>query len=182
MRKRWLALLMALMCVTTTPALQAGDGREFHPIEWDLRSLPALGFFPMGGNLRLTSTQLSSYLLGLSIDTLNFTDPIVRHRMTLMNFSAYLAGINYTALLQNNDRSEVFSLAYLRVGPHYRWAEMVKERGILSFGSQLGMGMVIQGNTEEGQSRYLYGLDVSFTLTYTPFRELASRQRSSGYY
>lgn len=181
MQKKLRLLVALILCLWTYSVAWAGDGREFHPIEVDIRSLPALGFFPMGGNLRLSGTQLSSYLLGVGVDALNLTDPYARQRLTILNASAYLAGINYTALIQNQDRSEIFSLAYVRVGPHYRWAELVKEKGTLSFGAQVGMGMVIQGDTEEAQSRYLYGLDVSFTLTFTPFRELLPRH-SNGYY
>lgn len=179
MRKSYALIIGAVVACSALDPAVAGDGRDFHPIEWDLRTLPALGFFPVGGNLRLTGTQLSSYVLGVAIDMFNFTDHNVRNRMTLLNASAYLAGVNYVALLENTDHTDVFSLAYLRMGPHYRWQEMYKEKGILSVGAQMGAGMVVQGSTEEGQSRFLYGLDVSFTLTWTPFRELVAHRYSA---
>lgn len=168
-------LLLSLFMLTFSGEAFANE-RAFHVVEWDIRTLPVLGFFPLGGNLRISNTQISTYALGPGIDLFNFTDHQNEQRLTVINFSTYLVGLNYNALLNSSENLSVFSLAYFRVGPHYRFRGLYKG---ISFGSQLGYGMVVEGNTEEGQSRYLHGLDVSFTMSFTPARELSGR---SSYY
>lgn len=177
---RLTTLMLLSSCLSPSLCLASQyDGRDFHMVEWDIRSLPVLGFFPIGGNLRISATQISTYAVGQGIDLFNFTDTFARNRLTILNFSAFLIGLNYNALLDVDDTLSLFSLAYLRVGPHYRWDGAFNETGRFSLGGQLGYGMVIQGNTEEGESEYLHGIDVSFTLTYTPFRELVRLQRGN---
>jgi len=64
-----------------------GAGRELV----EFRVIPAMGFFPTGGSAEVNDTQLSTYVSGASLDTLNFYFP--ENKLSLMNASVYLLGL-----------------------------------------------------------------------------------------
>lgn len=134
-------------------------------IDWDLRSLPVMGFFPMGGDLSVSDAQLNTFLIGPCIDMLNINRATTR--ISLLNLSGYLMGVNYSALSNPTADTQVLNVGYFRIGPHYRLEGLWDGR--LSLGTQLGYAVLLQGSKEEGQSRYQHGVDLSFTLSFTQY-------------
>ncbi len=157
----------ALFVVLLASPAGADDGETvFSTVEWDIRSLPAIGFFPLGGNLRgVTNAQISTYILGTSVDLFNYNEWDTR--LSLLNVSGYLIGLNYAAL-QPESEAQVFNLAYVRAGPHYRFSGLWDDN--LSLGSQLGYGFLLRGDTIEGTTAYQHGIDISFTFSWTEYR------------
>ena len=126
-------------------------------ISWGLRSVPALAFFPLGGNLRFDDNPLSTYIGGFSLDSRNLFS--AGDYSATLNTSAYFLGLNVRKILQGKDsKAKVFNLAYVRVGPYF---PLIK-----GFGFQFGYGAVLWGDTGEGRSKIQHGLDLSFTFTW----------------
>ncbi len=167
-RGRWQGVGNMLCTSNTTRALVADvevnvlEGEvDFDGINLDFRSLPALGFFPVGGSLRVKNNQLASYLAGPALDIFNVSDG--EWRATVLNLSGYLVGLHWSTL-DPDDPTRVFNLAYMRMGPHYRSKRML--RGLFSLGTQAGYGFLIRGDTEKGVSLVLHGVDLSITFTW----------------
>jgi hypothetical protein len=131
---------------------------------WDIRSVPALGFFPLGG-AKFDNISLSTFIGGPSVDLL--CEERDKSRFALLNFSAYLVGLNYAAL-QPQSEASVFQIGYARIGPHYRWAGTT-ENGRFAIGGQFGYGALLEGNTTQAKSKIQHGLEISLTFSWTPF-------------
>lgn len=140
----------------------AADDAVFSWGSWELRTTPAIGFFPFGGNADVQRTQLGLYAIGSAIDLLNLNYD--ETRLSLLNASIYLIGLNWEALSPDSD-AEFFNLGYARIGPHYRFP-VPNEK--YSLGAQIGYGFVLVGNYERRETKYLHGLDASFTFTWYP--------------
>lgn len=175
MHPRSLAALSLALAIGTIarPAL-AEDLVTFSMADGDVRSLPALGFFPLGGDLRFSSTDLLLYAGGPSIDFLNVNRE--KSRISLLNLSGYLFGLNIRELLARPDLpTNYFNLAYVRVGPHWRMEGLLDENTSLAFGGQLGYGAVARGNTEEATTRIQHGVDISMTLSWGKYRQSGAK-------
>ncbi|GEM_PF-2368133 len=156
----------ALLLIASTCAAPRAQAKYLGFLDWDLRSLPVMGFFPLGGNLHISDAQLSTFMLGPCIDLLNINRATTR--ISLLNLSGYLLGINYSAVGSPGSDAQVLNVGYFRAGPLYRMEGLWDGR--LSLGTQMGSAVLLQGNKEEGQSRYQHGIDLSFTLSYTQYQ------------
>ncbi len=137
---------------------------------WDIRSIPAVGFFPLGG-AKFDDISLSTFICGSSVDIygreiVNDEADLV-HRLTFLNFSAYLVGLNYAALNPSGE-AKFFQIGYARIGPHYRFNGYKEKYGKYSIGTQFGYGFLLESNTTTARSKFQHGLDISFTFTWTP--------------
>ncbi len=156
-------LLCLLFSIMLGPKAALAD--EFSFIEWDVRSLPVLGFFPIGGNLSIDDAQLSTFMIGPSIDLLNINT--AKTRLSFLNISGYLLGVNYSALTGQNENTQVIDVGFFRAGPHYRMSGLWGQR--LALGSQIGYGVLLAGSTEERTSTFLHGIELSFSFSWTDY-------------
>ena len=138
-------------------------------MNWDFRTLPAVGFFPFGGDT-LDNVNLATFIGGVSVDLINFNNNRFKERFTLLNISGYLVGLNYSSLSPNSE-SQFFNISYVRFGPHYRWQSPInKNQGKFAFGAQMGYGILLQGDVSGATSNFQHGLDISVTFTWNPYR------------
>jgi hypothetical protein len=158
----FLLTLIISLCISTKVF-----SREFTFLEWDLRSMPAMGFFPVGGNLKIKDSQLTSFFLGPSIDLFNLHRN--HSRIAILNISGFLLGVNYSAMSNPSSDTQVLNVGYLRIGPHYRFQGFWND--MLSLGSQIGYGFLLYSRKEEGETTYLHGVDISFTFSWTKYEE-----------
>lgn len=138
----------------------AGAEARFDGFRVALRSLPAVGFFPLGGTIE-SRLDLAGLAIGGSVDLLNWEAG--GHRTTALNFSTFGIGVSYERLVDQPDGGlALLRWAYIRAGPHQQWR--LPHRDLL-----LGTGFGYAGllAAEEGpRTRFLHGLDLSFTVTW----------------
>ena len=102
-------LSAALLLAPATPAWAAADGELVRILELpapvhgfmslaepDLATLPAVGFFPLGGDAPAAGPLLGTTAIGAGVDFLNFHGE--HARFSLLGGSAYLLGLNWTQL------------------------------------------------------------------------------------
>lgn len=165
----------------------------YSPVQFDFRSMPVVGFFPLSGNLSIKNTEFSTYIGGLSVDFFNkiqtktfyYKEPIGNNqarlytlcnnpenplepqieesRISWLNVSAYLLGLNLAALGQD-DKSNLVKYAYIRVGPHFKLKSFLNNN--LSLGGQLGYAFVLSGDVSKATTTFQHGIDVSITFTW----------------
>jgi len=140
----------------------------------EFRSVPMLGFFPMGGSATMDSTQMSTHVLGVSLDLATWHFP--QNKFSLLNTSAYLFGVDWTSLMSKDD-TDFIEWAYLRAGPHFRFEEMGwsspdgnKHFTAGSLGFQAGYGFFLQGDLSDLNTAFAHGLDLSITFSYGEYK------------
>jgi len=140
----------------------------------EFRSVPMLGFFPMGGSAEMDSTQMSTHVIGVSLDLATWHFP--QNKFSLLNTSAYLFGVDWTSLMSKDD-TDFIEWAYLRAGPHFRFEEMgwssldgSKQFTAGSFGFQAGYGFFLQGDLSDLDTAFAHGLDLSITFSYGEYK------------
>jgi len=161
---------------------------------FEIQSIPAWGFFPLGGDSLSNDTNLGTFITGTSLDVfgfdflkkLSFTKIEIENgryvqnrytytneaddfgeRISLLNVSAYLIGLNFNSL-KPESKGQFFNVAYIRVGPRFRHKGYGKH-GSMSIGGQFGYGFLLNGDISAASSTFQHGIDISFTFTWTPF-------------
>jgi hypothetical protein len=177
MKNSFLTLLFMLFLAqlksqTTQDYLDYIYGRRKVKVdEWfwrfDIRSTPALGFFPLGGDT-FDNISLSTFICGPSLDIYGreVRGEKLSNRLAFLNFSAYLVGLNYAALDPQSEAS-IFQIGYARIGPHYRF-DGYGDYGKFAIGTQFGYGFLLEGNSATAKSKIQHGLEISFTFSWTP--------------
>jgi len=160
-------ILLATLILGSPNGIEAqtssASGKRFSLFHWDIRSLLVLGFFPQGGNVCIPDKAIfSTYIFGSGLDFFNFR--IGEGRVTPLNFSAYLIGVNYNKAFNPKGESQLINLGYFRLGPHCRFKAL--RAGNFAFGAELGYGVILIGRAEEGRTVGQHGLDVSFTFNW----------------
>lgn len=131
-------------------------------LDFDLRTLPALGFFPQGGNGCFDEAIFATYIGGVGFDFLNCKlDKANEKRLALVNFSGYLIGLNFNAL-DKDSNTKFINLGYFRLGPHCRL-----RKGRFSLGAEIGYGLLLMSQPELAKSVGQHGFDLSFTFNWT---------------
>jgi hypothetical protein len=155
-------IIFALPVGTEAQTSTASD-QKFSIFHWDIRSLLVLGFFPQGGNVCIPDNAIfNTYIFGSGLDFCNFK--LGEGRVSPLNFSAYLIGINYNKAFNPKGESQLINPGYFRLGPHCRFKDL--RVGNFAFGAGLGYGVVLIGRSEEGRTVGQHGLDVSFTFSW----------------
>jgi hypothetical protein len=158
-----------LLLLLLVPSIIFAEDYVFELSNMDLRSVPAMGFFPLGGNAQVEETALSTYFLGGSWDLFNMNYYGTKQRLSLMNLSGYLLGLNYAALDPDSE-AKFFNMGYFRAGPHYRFGNLYNNR--LALGIQAGYGAILVGKMNEGRTDWLHGIDLSFTFSWTEYQKV----------
>lgn len=125
-----------------------------------LATLPAVGFFPLGGDLAgdAPGLRVGSSAFGAGVDLLNLH---AEHaRVSLLATSAYLVGVSWTQLVATGDTRFV-DLAYGRVGPKIT-VTGVPLVGQLGF--QVGYAALLSASPSSRTTGMLHGLDVSVSI------------------
>jgi hypothetical protein len=144
------------------------DG-EWSAFDYNFRTIPALGFFPLGGNADIKSGQLATYVGGIGFDLGRYnTDD---KSAVVFNLQPYLVGVDWTALgkAQTNGSEEktakFVNMAYVRAGPVLSYK--LKD---IEIGGQFGYAVTLLSEDPSGKLyrtvRYLHGLDVSACVTW----------------
>lgn len=189
------ALILSFLTFNANLALsnEVKACEAYSPVQFDFRSIPVVGFFPLSGNLSLKNTEFSTYIGGLSVDLFNtvktktfyYKEPIGNNqarlytlcnnpdnplepqieesRISWLNVSAYLLGLNL-ATLNQAEKSNLVKLAYLRVGPHFKLQGFMNNN--LSLGGQIGYAFLLNGDLQNANTRFQHGIDVSLTFTW----------------
>jgi len=180
-RSLFIAIILLLLATISYSQIRRVDV-ESRGLRWEIQSLPALGFFPLGGNT-IDKSNVATYITGSSFDILAFDlneksrPENFGERISPINISAYLLGLNFTALRPNSE-AKFFNIGYIRIGPRFR-SYGYKANGAYALGGQFGYGLLIQGNTENATSNIQHGIDISITFTWTPYWHYDD---SSGHY
>ncbi len=143
-----------------------------YPLIWSIQSLPALGFFPLGGSdeITLSDIALNTYIAGSTIDFFAFeywnadhpTD-VGYYRFSPLGISIYLIGLNWSTFTLGSEKAQFFSLGFIRIGPSVRFRRI----WTLDFGAQLGYGAVLVGREDINKTEIVHGIEFNFTLFLT---------------
>jgi len=162
--KQIFTCLCILLCLNVNSQQLDNPIKIGWQMNWDLRTMPAVGFFPLGGST-IDHSSLSTYFLGSGVDILGFENE--GGSFSLLNLSAYLVGVNWLAI-DPSEEAKIIQIAYFRLGPHYKFNSLNRNgaKSKLSFGGQIGLGALIEAVPTESRSRVQYGIDVSFTFSF----------------
>ena len=168
--KTYLFIISLLTIISySSEAYAEGD-----TVFFDARSIVALGFFPLGGNLSLQEGQLSTYIGGGGLDLLSSQGKDLR--ISWLNISGYLLGLNWLAL-EGGSETTFLNLGMFRAGPHFRWRSGLLDEKV-SFGMQAGYAAVLQGDTERAETKLQHGIDLAVTVSWTDYGKVSRRTRS----
>lgn len=184
---------ICFLAISSTINNEVKACETYSPVQFDFRSMPVVGFFPMSGNLALKSTEFNTYIGGLSVDLFNniktktyyYKEPIGNNqarlytlcnnpenplepqkeefRVSWLNISAYLLGLNL-ATLNQTEKSNLLKLAYIRIGPHFKLQGFMNNN--FALGGQFGYAALLNGNVENANTLFQHGIDVSLTFTW----------------